>query len=117
MSKIASFTDEAQSIVNEFVSILLDKYKEDIKKIILFGSLSKGFYLPGSDCDILLVLKEKKQEIINGIYEVVVDFLLKYGIDLSLKIYSENDFESKMLIPTPFMAEIRKTGRELWTQT
>jgi len=46
-----------------------------------------------------------------------VDFLLKYGIDLSLKIYSENDFESKMLIPTPFMAEIRKTGRELWTQT
>lgn len=107
---------DTQHIVDEFVGVVLGKYKNYIQKIILFGSLSKGFYLPGSDCDLLLVLKEKKQEVVNGIYEIVVDFLLKYGIDISLKIYSEKDFELKMSILTPFMVEIKKTGRELWTQ-
>ena len=109
-------TNELQTILNKFVSMISTKYKLDIKKIILFGSVAKGLYGPDSDCDILLVLKERKQEIINGIYEIVTEFLLKYGVDISLKIYSEKDFNRKTSILTPFMAEIKKTGRELWNQ-
>ena len=109
-------TNKLQSILNKFVNMVLTKHKLDVKKIILFGSVAKGLYGPNSDCDILLVLKERKQEVINGIYDIVTEFLLKYGVDISLKIYSEKDFNRKISILTPFMTEIKKTGRELWSQ-
>ncbi len=99
----------------EFISKIVSLFPDQITRVILFGSRAKGISKPGSDYDFLIVLKEKDRKTIDVIYHVVTDFLLEYGADVSLKIYSKKEFDWMISIPTPFMASILKTGRELWS--
>ena len=99
----------------KFVSKITSLFPDQIVRIILFGSRAKGVPKPGSDYDFLIVLKDRERKIIEEIYGVVTDFLIQYGVDISLKIYKEKDFQEWTSIPTPFMASVLKTGKELWT--
>ena len=101
----------------DFVNRVSSLFPRQIVKIILFGSRAKGISKPGSDYDFLIVLSEKDQKIVEELYGIVTDFLLDYGVDISLKIYKNMDFQRMSSIPTPFMASILKTGKELWSQT
>ncbi|MDI6791720.1 MAG: nucleotidyltransferase domain-containing protein [bacterium] len=103
-------------IVDNFTGRLIRDFEPGIRKIILFGSRAKGIAAPYSDYDLLLVLKERDRRLIDQIYDLVTDFLLDYGADISLKIYSEKDFEKKLVMRTPFIMEVTKTGRLLWTK-
>jgi predicted nucleotidyltransferase len=103
-------------IEGKFVNKITSLFPHQIVKVILFGSRAKGVPRPGSDYDFLIVLKDKERKIIDAIYDVVTDFLIQYGVDISLKVYKEKDFQEWTSIPTPFMASILKTGKELWTQ-
>jgi hypothetical protein len=103
-------------IETEFVSKITSLFPDQIVKVILFGSRAKGIAKPESDYDFLIVLRDKKRETIDELYNVVTDFLIQYGVDISLKIYKEKDFLRWASIPTPFIASISTTGKELWTQ-
>lgn len=98
----------------QFVNKITTLFPSQISKIFFFGSRAMGVPKPGSDYDFLIVLSEKDRRVINGLYDVVTDFLLRYRVDISLKIYTAKDFQEMSSIPTPFMASILKTGRELW---
>jgi predicted nucleotidyltransferase len=97
-----------------FVNKITSQFPDNIAKVIFFGSRAKGIPKPDSDYDFLVILRKKDRLTSEGIYEVVTDFLLEYGVDISLKIYSLEEFQKMISIPTPFMASILKTGRELW---
>lgn len=114
MKRGAAF--KKNTIENEFVDKITSLFPKEIVKVILFGSRAKGISKPGSDYDFVVVLKEKNPKIIEMIYDIVTDFLIEYGADVSLKIYKEKTFQEMASIPTPFMESIRKTGRELWSQ-
>ncbi len=103
-------------IESEFVHKITSLFPDQIVKVILFGSRAKGTPKPGSDYDFLIVLRDKEREIVDEIYNVVTDFLVHYGVDISLKIYKEKDYIKWASIPTPFIASISTTGKELWTQ-
>jgi predicted nucleotidyltransferase len=100
----------------EFVNKVTSLFPAQIAKVILFGSRASGTPKPESDYDFLIVLLEKDRKIIEEIYDIVTDFLIKYGADISLKIYKDKEFQKMVSIPTPFMASILKTGKELWSQ-
>ena len=106
---------ERENIEAEFIDRITSLFPDEIVKVIFFGSRAKGNPRPGSDYDFLIVLKEKDRKIIEELYDVVTDFLIKFGVDISLKIYNKRDFEKMESYPTPFMASIRKTGKELWS--
>ena len=106
---------ERENIEVEFVGRVTTLYPDQIVKVIFFGSRAKGIPKPGSDYDFLIVLNEKDGKIVEEIYDVVTDFLIKFGVDISLKIYKRSDFEKMKSYPTPFMASVLKTGRELWS--
>jgi len=108
-------TLQKDNIETQFVNKVTSLFPNQIVKIFFFGSRAMGVPKPGSDYDFLIVLNEKDRRVIDGIYDVVTDFLLRYGADISLKIYTGKDFQEMSSIPTPFMASILKTGRELWT--
>ncbi len=97
------------------MSKITSLFPDQIVKVILFGSRAKGVPKPGSDYDFLIVLREKEWEVIEQIYGVVTDFLIQHGVDISLKIYKDKDFQEWTSIPTPFMASVLRTGKELWT--
>lgn len=104
------------NIESEFVNKITSSFPDQIVKVILFGSRAKGIPKPESDYDFLIVLRGKKREIIDEIYNVVTDFLIQYGVDISLKIYKEKDFQEWTSISTPFITSVLKTGKELWTR-
>jgi len=103
-----------KQILQDFVNQISIEAGPYLQKVIFFGSRAKGKNLPWSDFDLLIVLNKKEKNIIDKIYNKVIDFLLEYGVDLSLKIYSQRDFEQMSAIPTPFMEEIQNTGINLW---
>lgn len=103
-------------IAADFTESLIRDFESNIRKVILFGSRAKGIAAPYSDYDLLLVLKERDRRLIDQIYDLVTDFLLDYGVDISLKIYSEKDFEKRLLMKIPFIMEVNRTGRVLWTK-
>lgn len=105
-----------KSIEKEFAEIVGKRFSAEVLKIILFGSRAKGVAAPGSDYDLLIILKRKDRKVIDGLYDEVMNFLEHYEVDISLKIYTENTFNKMMSLPTPFMAQIKKTGKELWSQ-
>lgn len=104
-----------KNIETLFVKKIASSFPDNIVKIVFFGSRARGLAKPDSDYDFLVILRKKDRSISEAIYDVVTDFLLQYGVDISLKIYSLDDFQKMISIPTPFMASILKTGRELWT--
>lgn len=101
-------------ILEDFIAQINKEAGSHLQGVIFFGSRAKGKALPWSDFDLLIILDRRERSVIDTIYNSVMDFLLEYGVDLSLKIYSQRDFEQMMALPTPFMAEIQKTGIELW---
>ncbi len=105
-----------KSVEKKFAEIVGNRFSAEILKVILFGSRAKGVAAPDSDYDILIILKRKNQSVVDGIYDEVMNFLERYEVDISLKIYTEDAFNKMMLLPTPFMAQIKKTGIELWSQ-
>ena len=105
-----------RSVETDFVNRITSAFPDEIVKVIFFGSRAKGVEKPGSDYDFVVILKEKKPQTIEAIYEIVTDFLIHLGVDISLKIYKEEETRKMESYPTPFWASVRKTGKELWSQ-
>ena len=100
-------------VAREFAGKVREAVGEELRRAVLFGSRAKGLALEGSDYDILLVVKHRTDQIVDSIYEVVMDFLLERKIDVSLKIYSEDRFVLDLERSTPFAAEVAATGVSL----
>ncbi|MEW5692736.1 MAG: nucleotidyltransferase domain-containing protein [Candidatus Hydrogenedentota bacterium] len=109
-----SISFDEKRILNDFVNRITREFGVHLSRVIFFGSRAKGVALPWSDFDILIVLDKRERDIIEGLYDKVMDLLLEYGVNLSLKIYDQQNFQRMMKLPTPFMAEIQNTGVELW---
>ena len=105
---------EAKEIVAEFVERVTQRFGDRIRQIIFFGSRAAGRPKPGSDYDLLLVVREKDRDLIDQLYDEVLDVLLKYGVDLSLKIYTEKAFQTGLASRVPFLGSVTETGVELW---
>jgi len=106
-------TNLDQEIVKKFAQVLRENFSSHLKLLLIFGSRAKNLAKPGSDYDFLIVLKEKNNRVIDAIYDEVVSFLVDYGVDISLKIYSEDDFNKKLFLGVPFVTEIKKSGIKL----
>lgn len=107
----------AGEIEKEFTQRLVARVGASLEKVILFGSRAEGRAKPWSDYDLLLVVSRKDRRLGDQIYELVTDFLLSDGVDISLKIYTADDFKKKMDLPTPFMQRIQERGVVLWSRT
>ncbi|MBU0456325.1 MAG: nucleotidyltransferase domain-containing protein [Gammaproteobacteria bacterium] len=84
--------------------------KDEIISIYLFGSRAKGNFRPDSDYDLLIVVKKKERKFIDGLYEGVINTLLRDGRLMSLKVFEKKQFEYLASIPTPFMERVIKGG-------
>ena len=81
-----------------------------IKRIVLFGSRAKGTERPDSDYDLLLVVTQKDDELVDVLYEAVMDVLLAHGRLVSLKIFQEKEFARLQALQSPFMQHVEREG-------
>lgn len=105
---------ESHEIVTEFTKRVTQRFGNWITRIIFFGSRVKGCPKPDSDYDLLLVVRKREQDLIDQLYDEVLEFLLHYGVDLSLKIYTEEVFQKGVASRVPFLHSVIERGVALW---
>ncbi len=96
-------------IVSTFISVI-SPLSYHIKEIYQFGSRCRQDWRPDSDYDILIVLEKKDREVISKLYDAVINILLSTGKLISLKIFTQTEFNRLKSIPTPFIRNVLKEG-------
>ena len=86
---------DSKTILKDLKNLLISRYGNDIKRVILFGSQAVGDAEKFSDFDILIVLEEdydwrREKELIALCYDID----LKYDIITDIKLISENDLKT-----------------------
>jgi predicted nucleotidyltransferase len=79
----------------------------------LFGSRAREDWRPDSDFDILVIVPERKQALVDQLYDAVLDVQLETGSLISLKIFTEGQYDRLGAIPTPFLANVKAEGVRL----
>ena len=101
-------------------STILHRIKAGISKIdpsakvLLYGSRARGDYKQDSDWDILVISSKKKitYEYESELRDPIFDLELEIGQVISLHVYSESDWETKMPY-SPFYSNIQEDGIRL----
>ncbi len=96
----------------EALTLLLCRIKQELKEEILqikfFGSKAKGNFAPDSDIDILLIVKSRTEKVLDKIAEIHLDVDLKYDPNISLIIFSEDEYQQNRKLETPFIRNIER---------
>lgn len=103
-----------EPVIKRFLFLLTPLMKE-IRHIYLFGSRCRDDWRPDSDYDFLIVLQKRDRALIDRLYDIVMDILLETGRLVSLKIFTESEFNRLSSKPTPFMKNVLKEGIKLGT--
>lgn len=112
MNDYYNVTDlDLPGIARRFQRDAVARIPKGIDRIILFGSVAKGTSHPGSDIDLLIVTDKRTPELVDSLYDLVVDYSIELAVDISLKIYPADEFENSR---SPFIYRIKKEGIELW---
>lgn len=88
------------------------KTNSKVVSVRLFGSLVRGDYVPGSDADVLIVLKQDTRRMIDRIPEYL-DFFMDIPIAVEVFPYTENEIDKMKESGNLFIKEILDTGKEL----
>lgn len=85
---------------------------KSLRKIILYGSYARGDYTENSDIDLMILttLTDKEiEKIESNIYNLAFDFLMDYGVDISVVIKNEEQF-NYWLGALPFYNNVQREG-------
>ena len=85
---------------------------KNLKQVILYGSYARGDYTEDSDIDIMVLttLTDKEiEQIETEIYDLTFDYLMDYGVDISVVIKNEEQF-NYWLGALPFYNNVQKEG-------
>ncbi len=99
-----------EKALKEFINNTKAKYGDKIERIILFGSYARGDYRKESDIDILVIWKDDEIEGWNLLEKEAVEVLFKYGLIISLKILSPNEYSVMKELDFPFIRTVSTEG-------
>jgi len=111
--KIQDVPTKDINILEELKKELYSLLKDNLLKIILFGSRARGDFEEDSDTDIALIVKNITRQIRNSIYEKVAEIEIKHNFPISLLIFSENVFNELKRRERRIALDIEKEGIEL----
>ena len=96
--------------VEEFVRRVLERYRDKIDSIILFGSVARGEAKEDSDIDILVVGDVSLEELV----EVSFPILLEYGELISAKNMKKDRFDFSAKEGYSFIRNVLREGVVLY---
>lgn len=104
-----------KAILQELVSGVTEIIKDNITKVILYGSVARGTNREDSDIDIMLIIKNELDSLTEDkLSDFIVDMNLKYD-----KVFSVIDVESQKFNKwgntVPFYKNVNQEGIVLWT--
>lgn len=96
------------------VQALAETLKDNLMRVIIYGSKARGDQRPDSDTDILVIVKRISKEQRNKIYDNLLDIELEYDTRISLAIYTEEEYQVNQRMKSFFIENVQKEGIELW---
>ena len=105
----AGSVDSIDPVLDSFLR-RITAVRGDIVDLYLFGSRARGDHRPDSDYDVLVVLRERTRPVVDAMYDAVVDVVCETGSLVSLKIVSQESFESSMAEGNPLVANVLREG-------
>jgi len=99
-----------QKAVDEFVRRALEKYRDRIENIILFGSVARREAKEDSDIDILVVGDVSLEELVD----LTIPILLEYGELISAKDMKKDYFEFLIREEYSLIRNVLKEGVVLY---
>jgi predicted nucleotidyltransferase len=95
---LADFLDRIQGI------------RPGVERLVLFGSRARGDHRPDSDYDLLVVVGRRSADVIDALYEAVLDVLLAHGRLVSLKIIESRELARLEALGSPFVTRVAEEG-------
>lgn len=108
--------NEINTITSEIVDSVIELLKNDVYKIVLYGSYAREDFDIGSDIDIMILLncnKEKVSEYRFRINKLASRASLKNDIEISILLRDRETFEQSQDI-LPFYKNIKNEGVVLY---
>lgn len=108
--------NELRAITAEIVDETKKLLKEDVYKIVLYGSCARGDYDGESDIDIMIIVNCRKEEVFRyrkQISKVASRIGLKNDMEVSLLLRDKDTFEQGGDV-LPFYKNILKEGVALY---
>jgi len=98
-------------IIKEFKELLKVVHEDNLKAVILYGSMARGDFDNESDIDVLVVLNEIPDyvEELDKTFQVQYELGMKYNYDfiISCVLTTSKDYETKF---EPLFLNIRREG-------
>lgn len=102
-----------QQALSSFLRALQKDFSSSLEQVILFGSFSQGTSSPESDIDLLVIISQEDFHIRRAIISLSADIFLQYGIDVSPKVLSLEDFERAQKNNNLFIKSVLSEGEVL----
>ncbi len=96
------------------VQALAETLKDNLVRVIIYGSKARGDQRPDSDTDLMVIIKKISKEQRNIIYDNLLDIELEYDTRISLAIYTEEEYQVNQRMKSFFIENVQKEGIELW---
>jgi len=108
--------ENQKEALSRYLAILRQKYKKQISKVLLFGSVACGNPDPESDIDLLVVTADGDQKLKDEISMACFDIILKTEVILSPLVMDKKTYEWHKKYHDPLYNNIQKDGIDLWTK-
>ncbi len=84
-----------QQAMKDLKQLLLDRFSDQVERIILFGSQAQDHPPPDSDYDILIILKQPFDwKFRNRVYDATWEIDYKYDILTDIKLIAKQDLQT-----------------------
>ena len=109
VNEITVLSEEEKRAINELIEGLKDLYRENLSRVILYGSKARGDATEDSDIDILIILKrfDRWDEEFEKVFSIVNEICYEHELLISYVIKSENEFTNRN---TPLLLNVRREG-------
>jgi predicted nucleotidyltransferase len=107
---------EEKTVTNEMFGLLVERYKDIVVSIDVFGSAVKGTEYPGSDLDVCLVISDDsaREQTEEKAFSIYNDFKNKFGITVSNTIFTLKDIISRNGGTDDLLQNIVKESKHLY---
>lgn len=107
--------EKIQDVLLLFTQEVRKLMGEDLKKLLVYGSYARGDYNDNSDVDIMILTsleEDKIEQMEDVLYDRAFDFLMRYGIQISVIVKNEKHF-NYWLGALPFYDNVKREGVEI----
>lgn len=85
---------------------------DELRKVIVYGSYARGDCNENSDVDVMVLTSLAEEDITEveyKLYDIAFDFLMEYGVDISVIVKNEEHFKY-WLGALPFYDNVEREG-------